>query len=697
MKRSCSRKYSLLPLAALVAAACGSSQLSAPAAAPTSGSAGARASAPLSGVEKYGKLPAVSRVAISPNGKYFAYRRVEGDKDAVLVYSLEERKLVNGVDVASIDPHRVYFASDDILILVVSEFKDLMRFRGASDISTAFTYSFKEGKLKALMSPGQGLARGASIYPNQTGMGRVLGLSADSRSVYMPAFVREDIGDRSPNYSLLEVPADGSGRPKIVEPGTPDTVDYFLDNQGNALARESYNKQRHVHLLESKVSGEWKKIYELETELPQFTFVGLAGDSKSLLFSAVEEERDFRVYYSMNLQNGEIKGLPYQRPGKDVAGLVRDHNNAARGVRYSGLVPSYQFFDGKLQERFEAIQSTFPEHSVELVDWSEGFGDLLVHVEGSSVVGDYLLFSENRKPRLIASARPDIEVEEMGVLGRVTYKARDGLAVPTLLTIPRDKVDALRGLPAVVMPHGGPAAHDTIGFDFLAQALASRGYLVVQPQFRGSTGFGLEHKRAGYGQWGKKMQDDLTDAVEFLKRKGMVDPDRICIVGASYGGYAALAGAAFTPDLYKCAAALAGVSHVPEMLSFDRSLYGDDSTVLSYFKMAIGGGEFNEEELKAISPYFFAKDVRAPVLLVHGEDDKIVEFKQSELMLSALQEAGGEVELVKLDNEDHHLQDQPTRVQAVKALVEFVDKHIGQPATPPGEPSSRPATAALPN
>jgi Dipeptidyl aminopeptidases/acylaminoacyl-peptidases len=124
------------------------------------------------------------------------------------------------------------------------------------------------------------------------------------------------------------------------------------------------------------------------------------------------------------------------------------------------------------------------------------------------------------------------------------------------------------------MPHGGPAAQDVIGFDYMAQALASRGYLVVQPQFRGSTGFGQEHYKAGWGQWGKAMQDDLTDGVNFFVKKGYADPARVCIVGASYGGYAALAGAAFTPDLYQCAVSIAGVSHLPKMLKADKSRYG---------------------------------------------------------------------------------------------------------------------------
>src|SRR5690606_351827 len=131
--------------------------------------------------------------------------------------------------------------------------------------------------------------------------------------------------------------------------------------------------------------------------------------------------------------------------------------------------------------------------------------------------------------------------------------------IPTLLTIPKEKITVLKNLPAVIYPHGGPESHDVIRFDYLAQALAAQGYLVIQPQYRGSSGFGRQHVLAGHGEWGKKMQDDLPDAIAALSDTGLIDPTRVCIVGASYGGYAALAGGAFTPELYKCVVSINGI------------------------------------------------------------------------------------------------------------------------------------------
>ena len=157
------------------------------------------------------------------------------------------------------------------------------------------------------------------------------------------------------------------------------------------------------------------------------------------------------------------------------------------------------------------------------------------------------------------------------------------------------------------------------------------------------------------------MQNDLTDVVATLTKQGIVDANRVCIVGASYGGYAALAGAAFTPDLYKCAVSIAGVSHIPKMLADDKSRYGRNSSVLDYWNGSILKGEYDRDALEVISPYFSADKIKIPVLLLHGEDDKIVEYEQSKLMSKAMKKAKGDVRLVKLKNDDHYLQDGKTR------------------------------------
>jgi dipeptidyl aminopeptidase/acylaminoacyl peptidase len=233
---------------------------------------------------------------------------------------------------------------------------------------------------------------------------------------------------------------------------------------------------------------------------------------------------------------------------------------------------------------------------------------------------------------------------------------------------------AAKDLPVVILPHGGPEWRDSYEFDWLPQFLATRGYAVLQPQFRGSIGYGEAFRQAGYRQWGGLMQDDLTDGVRHLVATGIANPNRVCIVGASYGGYAALAGAAFTPDLYACAASISGVSDLPSMLGTQRRNFGTDSDSVAYWADHIGPA--NDPNTIAKSPSRSASSVRAPVLLLHGADDSVVPIQQSKTMERALTEAGKSVTLVTLPGEDHWLSRTATRTRVLQELETFLAKRL---------------------
>lgn len=235
----------------------------------------------------------------------------------------------------------------------------------------------------------------------------------------------------------------------------------------------------------------------------------------------------------------------------------------------------------------------------------------------------------------------------------------------------------MKNLPAVVIPHGGPASFDKIGFNYLAQAFAQQGYLVIQPQFRSSSGFGSEHLLAGYGEWGRKMQHDLTDAVTFFTKQGMIDKNRVCIVGSSYGGYAALAGGAFTPDLFKCVVSKNGIGNLKDFQNRISREQGTSSAAFAYWNDQIGGFSDTTEDIAAQrSPELSAAAFKAPVLLVYSEKDKIVPPRQSVTMYDALKSENKQVEILKLEGDDHHLSQGETRLQALRATIEFVNKHI---------------------
>ena len=227
----------------------------------------------------------------------------------------------------------------------------------------------------------------------------------------------------------------------------------------------------------------------------------------------------------------------------------------------------------------------------------------------------------------------------------------------------------------MVYPHGDPQSRDYLAFDWLTQFLASRGYAVLQPQFRGSTGFGDAFREAGYRQWGGLMQDDVTDGVRAMIAQGIADPHRICIVGFSYGGYAALAGAAFTPDLYSCAASISGVSDLPALMRGEVPLYeGTISNSMSDWKAHIGGP--HDANLAAKSPINSVKAIKIPILIVYGTGDSVVPNAQSQNMALALKSAGKNVSVAILAGEDHWLSQTETRVQVLKELETFLGQHL---------------------
>ncbi|MEQ9315886.1 MAG: S9 family peptidase, partial [Henriciella sp.] len=274
-------------------------------------------------------------------------------------------------------------------------------------------------------------------------------------------------------------------------------------------------------------------------------------------------------------------------------------------------------------------------------------------------------------------SRPNIPQDKIGYVEIIEYEARDGMVIPALLTWPAGvQPGEGKDLPLVVLPHGGPEAHDELSFDWMAQIPASRGMLVIQPQFRGSDGFGREFRDAGRGRWGKEMQDDVTDAAKFLIDQGYADPERVCIFGWSYGGYAALAGATFTPEMYKCVIAGAGVSDLPAMLFWEGRETGFDSPVVAYWNNVIGDRREDREKLKDISPVNFADRVQAPLLLIHGDDDDVVPIEQSEVMLKALQRAGKDVEMIELKDEDHWMSTGEGRMKTAAAVEAFLVEHL---------------------
>ena len=326
----------------------------------------------------------------------------------------------------------------------------------------------------------------------------------------------------------------------------------------------------------------------------------------------------------------------------------------------------------------KAVERAFPGKDTALFDRSLDYSRVLVRAEHpSSPAIYYLVDMKKGTADIIGETYPALASARLGEMRADGYQARDGFSIPTYVTLPPDREPV--GLPLVVLPHGGPQSRDDAGFDWLAQFLATRGYVVLQPQFRGSRGFTEDLRKAGLRQWGRGMQDDITDGVHNLIERGIADAKRICIVGASFGGYAALAGAAFTPDLYACAVSINGIADLAAMFGYVRSQYGDESDALAYWKDTVGSPR--DEDVAKFSPVRAVDSIKIPILLVHAKDDTAVPHSQSANFAKLLQASGKPHQLIELTGEDHWLSSSDSRLRVLDGLEAFLSKYL-QPTAP---------------
>lgn len=610
-------------------------------------------------VEAFGKLPEKSTFILSPSGNRMAYRDTKGGKDIITVVDIAENEIVDAVNVSSVKPNSLYFVGDDRLIMLVTQNKKLPGFKGRHDISAAFSYDLETRKLFQLLTLGKG------IYLGQSQIGRIVGISTDQKYAYMPAYGDANI------LNLYRVRLDKSATPRIHKRGSHGIIDYFMDGD-EVIARERFDNKSNKHVIHSYITGEQVEIFKNETEIPNNSFVGLTPDKQHLVMTDMGESGRWE-YYTLSLTDGTIEGPLFSKEDRDVELAMTDSERIVHGVQYSGFKPTYEFFDKKLNARIKGINQALPEFTSKIQSYTPDWKKIILHSFSAENSGSYIMYS-NGGLSLVTAERPEITAQHVNEVIEYKYQARDGLTIPTLLTLPRNK--EVKDLPAILLPHGGPESYDRIGFDFMAQYFAHKGYLVIQPQFRGSTGFGIQHRLKGRGQWGKTMQDDLTDAVKALAKDGKITAQNVCIVGGSYGGYAALAGATLTPDVYKCAISLNGVSDLDAMMKTERSNYGSNHWVVAYWDKVMANGNYKRNYLESVSPINYVSDIKIPVLLIHGEYDEIVPFKQSKNMYEEMKDEDKDVTFIELNNGDHFLSTAENRIKAMKAMSEFLEQHL---------------------
>ncbi len=628
-------------------------------------------------LEAFGEQADIRSAEISPDGKHIAFLQRIKDIDYVLVHSFETGKTTALANSEGVRARDVSFAGNDHVVAVASQVARHMNFRGRWENSAAFAISLKTKKMVQLLKRTDGL------WPAQGGLGQMIGMDPKGEYVFMPAYMGELGAGAEPSKDVLRVSLEtGRGLKVSGMKGNRSTVDWLVTRDGAPLVREDFNDKTETHEVHIREGSEWRRIRSEPKDTPQTSIFGVSMDGKSLI-ATLDDEAETLALYSVAVADGAVSGPIFQRTDADVERVLVDANRVVHGVAYSGMFPSYQMVDEALNKQIRAVQMAFPKSAVVIDSWSDDWSKVLLHIQGGTIAESYYVLDRaTMGVKLIANARPGFQASDIGEVMTIEYKARDGLKIPGVVTWPAGlAADQRKNLPMVMLPHGGPGSYDSVGFDWLAQSLANEGYLVFQPNFRGSTGFGASFRSAGDGEWGRKMQHDISDGVNAATAMGWADPERVCIMGWSYGGYAALAGGALTPELYKCVVSIAGVADLRMLLATEKQEAGDRKWAYERTKEMIGDPERDRDGIDAVSPARQAAKFDDPVLLVHGTEDLVVEVRQSDRMNDALKDARKDVTYIRIKGDDHSLVENESRRQTLGAVAEFLAKHIGSKAS----------------
>ncbi len=398
-----------------------------------------------------------------------------------------------------------------------------------------------------------------------------------------------------------------------------------------------------------------------------FTF-----DNKNLyVTSNIGRDKTTILEYDLAARK-EVKEI-YSNPDYDVDGLSwSPKRKVLESADFTSWKREQKFLDKEAEAEYNKMKEKFAGYEVGLYGSNDAEDKFVVWTGNDKLAAKYYFYDKKSgETKFLSDAFPWLKEENMASVKPVEYKSRDGLTIHGYLTLPKG-IEA-KNLPVVINPHGGPWARDSWGYNGEIQFLANRGYAVLQMNFRGSTGYGKEFWLKGAKEWGKKMQDDITDGVQWLIKEGIADPKRVAIYGGSYGGYATLAGVAFSPDLYCCAVDYVGVSN---MFTFMKTIPPYWEPLKAMFYELVGDPVKDSALLAEVSPAFHADKIKAPLFIAQGANDPRVNKAESDQMVEALKKRGIEVEYMVKDDEGHGFANEKNSIDFYKAMENFFARHL---------------------
>lgn len=574
----------------------------------------------------YAADPAISQVTLSPDGRRAAYLGTVEARRTVQV--MDKAGAVSAV-LAGTAIDQVKWGSDrHLLVFSTGMFrgneslpKQPLTQLNIVNLSTGKTYLALGDARDAVPI----VAGGGTIIGGQTYRG--------APAVYFRVL------RAGPSFDLFRVDLD-TGRGYLHDPGSFDAVGWVVTPTGELVAKTAYDPARGSWTLSARRDAEWKALRTESTRSPPY-IEGLGQDLNSVTAKTDDG------WTELSLTDGG--------PAPEAAGWrevihVEYATKSGRlvAVELSSEKPTYRFFDPALATAWKRASGPFRDKIVELRSFSDDYSKLILFVSGPDEPGAYYWVDLNSgRAELIDKTRESLKPDQIGPFRMVDYRTGDGLSLSGLLTLPPGR--ARSNLPLIVLVRDEVQGRDRLGFDWAAQAYASRGYAVFQPNVRGSS-LSMAVERAGDGELGRAMQTDLKDGVAALARQGVIDPKRACIVGQAYGGYMALAAVTLQSGTFRCAVAIDAPSDLPRLLeSPDRYARGAGWDRVALLQRLTGAKGPGDPRARAVSPLAQATHASAPILLIHGEDDTRIEPSQSRRMQAALKAAGksSELQLIK--------------------------------------------------
>ncbi len=577
---------------------------------------------------------------ISPDGEWVSFLELAGNRFDLSVQRLGSEKTQRLTEFYSQEPQSYFWANDERLVFMTDPIGDEnWQMHGVS----------KYGGSVVKLTPDQG--ERAYLIDALENEPQIILVGMNARDAKVFDMYRLDV------YS---------GRKEMIEQNPGGVTRWLTDHQG-VLRVSLGNGMRY----RENANSEWKD-FPTSSAANQSSPLFFTPDNEDL-YVASNFQRDKMAIYILDTDTGNLQNLVFEHRNFDVYSMEysRKSKRPTR-ITVEAEKPIAYVLDERHQTLRERIRQKLSITDFEIYDSSRDENRMLIKTKSDLNHGKCYLFDVQRdEATLLFDYSPWLKSKYMANMEPIKYETSDGITIHGYLTLPKGSAGV--NLPTIIYPHGGPWTRDVWRYDPAVQFFANRGYAVLQMNFRGSAGFGKAFLQAGYKQWGFAMQDDITDGVLWLIEEGITDPDRIAIYGSSYGGYAALAGLAFTPDLYQAGVMVSGISNLLTLLE-EAPPYWEPFKNSMYSR--IGHPIDDYELLKAASPIFHADKIEAPLLVAHGRNDVRTRYEQGAEMVNVLRTRSAEVEFIQFEAEGHSFKSMESLAAFYDALEKFLEEHL---------------------